>query len=231
MSQWKHQLRNRKQRAGETVKEYTSAMEELWKRIDPNRNRTELDRISEFIEGLRPEFVVPVQSTMPQTVAEAINKAKATETAFSMGADLSAYSINPGYLPNLYGAAVPAQTAHVAFMSRAQETSSMNNIETIIEQKLKEQIEKALNRNTFNNNTNNNVNNNRNNNTYNNRNRNKDKECYHCKKKGHIARDCWNKNRPQNTGPTNTNTNNRNNNNQNNNRSFGNGRNNQQSLN
>ena len=59
-------------------------MEELWKRIDPTRQRTELDRISEYIEGLRPEFIVPVQSTMPQTVAEAINKAKATETAFSM---------------------------------------------------------------------------------------------------------------------------------------------------
>ena len=116
-------------------------------------------------------------------------------------------------------------------MSRMQETPSINNIETIIEQKLKEQIEKALNRNTYTNNTNTSVNNNRNNGNYNNRNRNKDKECYHCKKKGHIARDCWNKNRPQNTGPTNANNNNRNNSNQNNNRSFGNGRNNQQSLN
>ena len=52
MSQWKHQLRNRKQRAGETVEEYTSAMEELWKRIDPKQRRTELDKISEYIEGL-----------------------------------------------------------------------------------------------------------------------------------------------------------------------------------
>ncbi|GES79803.1 retroviral-like aspartic protease 1 [Rhizophagus clarus] len=67
MSQWKHQLRNRKQRAGETIDEYTSAMEELWKRIDPKRKRTELDRISEYVEGLRPEFIVPVQSAMPQT--------------------------------------------------------------------------------------------------------------------------------------------------------------------
>src|SRR3954452_18421508 len=165
---------------------------------------------------------------MPQTVAEAINKAKATETAFSMGADLSAYSINSGYLPNLYGAAVPAQTAHVAFMSRMTETPSLNNIETIIEQKLKEQIEKALNRDTFNNDNSNRNNNNRNSN---NRNQNRNKECYYCKKKGHIARDCWNKNRQQNTGPTNVNNNYRNNNNQNKNRSSGNGRNNQQSLN
>ena len=35
ISQWKHQLRNRKQKAGETIEEYTSVMEELWKRIDP----------------------------------------------------------------------------------------------------------------------------------------------------------------------------------------------------
>ena len=129
---------------------------------------------------------MPVQSTIPQIVAEAINKAKATETAFSMGANLSAYSVNPGYLSNLYGAAVPAQTAHVAFMSRMNEQPSVNNIEAIIEQKLKESIEKVLNRNTYSN-----SNNNRGNASNNsNRNRNRDKECYVCKKKGHIARDC-----------------------------------------
>jgi len=123
---------------------------------------------------------------MPQTVAEAINKAKATETAFSMGTDLSAYSVNSGYLPNLYGAAVPAQTAHVAFISKVNEPPSVNNIEAMIEQKLKESIEKVLNRNTYSNNNNNN----RRNNDNNNRNRNRDRECYICKKKGHIARDC-----------------------------------------
>jgi hypothetical protein len=162
---------------------------------------------------------------MPQTVAEAINKAKATETAFFMGANLSAYSVNPGYLPNLYGAAVPAQTAHVAFMSRVNEQPSVNNIEAIIEQKLKESIEKVLNRNTYSNN-----NGNRRNNDNNNRNRNRDKECYICKKKGHIARDCWNKNRQQDQRSNNANNNNNGNNNQNrnnNNRSFGNGRNSQ----
>src|SRR5437764_5879514 len=99
---------------------------------------------------------MPVQSAMPQTTAEAINKAKATETAFSMGANLSAYSINPEYLPNLYGAAIPAQTTHVAFMSRINEIPSLDNIKNLIERKLKEQIEKALNRNMFSNNNNNN---------------------------------------------------------------------------
>src|SRR3989337_2036623 len=140
-----------------------------------------------------------------------------------MGADLSAYSVNSGYLPNLYGTAVPAQTAHVAFMSRMNEQPSVNNIEAIIEQKLKESIEKVLNRNTYSNSNNNRGNANNNNN----RNRNRDKECYICKKKGHIARDCWNKNRQQDQRSNTFNANNNNQNHSNNSRSSGNGQNNQ----
>ncbi|GES85289.1 KRAB-A domain-containing protein [Rhizophagus clarus] len=210
MSQWKHQLRNRKQRAGETIDEYTSAMEELWKRIDPKRKRTELDRISEYVEGLRPEFIVPVQSAMPQTVKKTINKAKATETAFSMETDLSAYSLTPGYLPNLYGAAIPAQVAHAAFVSRNLSTPSVatDSIEEIIERKLKEQIERVLNRNNYNNSYNNSSNNNI-------RRNNRDKECYNCNKKGHIARECWNKNKDQSNRPNNRGNNRNNNNNSN----------------
>ncbi|PKC03715.1 hypothetical protein RhiirA5_423366, partial [Rhizophagus irregularis] len=82
----------------ETIEEYIAAITELWKRVDPTDRRMELDKIHEFIEGLRPEFVVPVQSAMPQTVEEAMEKAQALETAFSMGMDLSVYSMMPGYL-------------------------------------------------------------------------------------------------------------------------------------
>src|SRR5437870_3867914 len=71
---------------------------------------------------------------------------------------------------------------YVAFMSRVNEQPSINNIEAIIEQKLKESIEKVLNRNTYSNNSNNR----RNNDNNSNRNRNRDRECYICKKKGHI---------------------------------------------
>ena len=98
MSQWKHQLRNRKQKPGETVEEYIAAIGELWKRIDPRGVRTEMDKIHEFIEGLHAEFIVPVQSAMPNTVDEAMEKARALETAFSMGMNLSSYSMLPGYL-------------------------------------------------------------------------------------------------------------------------------------
>jgi len=123
MSQWKHQLRNRKQKPGETVEEYVAAIEELWKRIDPIRNRAELDRIHEFIEGLRPEFIVPVQSSMPNTVEEAMEKAKAVETAFSIGMELSAYSMLPGYLDNRGGMTLPARTNMAMFQPSYYTTS------------------------------------------------------------------------------------------------------------
>ncbi|CAB5196283.1 unnamed protein product [Rhizophagus irregularis] len=51
ISQWKHQLRNRKQKQGETIEEYIAAITELWKRVDPTDRRMELDKIHEFIEG------------------------------------------------------------------------------------------------------------------------------------------------------------------------------------
>ncbi|EXX60232.1 hypothetical protein RirG_181820 [Rhizophagus irregularis DAOM 197198w] len=110
ISQWKHQLRNRKQKQGETIEEYIAAITELWKRVDPTDRRMELDKIHEFIESLRPEFVVPVQSAMPQTVEKAMEKAQALETAFSMGIDLSVYSMMPGYLQNMNGGMIPART-------------------------------------------------------------------------------------------------------------------------
>ncbi|CAB5195642.1 unnamed protein product [Rhizophagus irregularis] len=76
---------------------------ELWKRVDPTDRQMELDKIHEFINGLKPEFVVPVQSAMPQTVEEAMEKAQALETAFSMG-------MLPGYLQNMNGGMIPART-------------------------------------------------------------------------------------------------------------------------
>ncbi|GBB90719.1 hypothetical protein RclHR1_17780006 [Rhizophagus clarus] len=52
LNQWKHQLRNRKQKPGETIEDYIAAIEELWKRVDSQRRRIKLDKIHEFIEGL-----------------------------------------------------------------------------------------------------------------------------------------------------------------------------------
>ena len=171
-------MRNRKQKPGETVEDYIAAIEELWKRIDSNANRVELDRIHEFIEGLRPEFVVPVQSSMPTTVAEAIEKARAVETAFSIGMELSAYSMISGYLKSRGGMTVPAKVNLAMYQPSYMASNGPSHDETmeqIVERKIKEGITAALGqfRNTDSNNeSNSNI------------------ECYNCKRKGHIAKNC-----------------------------------------
>ena len=211
LSQWKHQLRNRKQKPGETIEEYVAAISELWKRIDPDYTRTELDRIHEFIEGLRAEFVVPVQSSMPETVNDAISKARAVETAFSIGMDLSAYSMLPGYLNNMGGMSLPAKTNLARYQSDGINAyySQEESMERMIERKLKEGITAAIGQLQLGNNARNNgaikcfkcnklghyardcrsrIGNNNGNNQGNSNNSNI--ECYRCHKRGHLARNC-----------------------------------------
>jgi hypothetical protein len=52
---------------------------------------------------------------MPDDVEEAMSKARALETAFSMGMELSAYSMLPGYLQNMNGRMIPARTNMAMF--------------------------------------------------------------------------------------------------------------------
>jgi hypothetical protein len=108
-------LRNRKQKPGKMIEKYIAAIEELWKRIDPQNNRSEIDRLHEFIEELRPEFIVLVQLSMPDDVEEAMSKARALKTAFFMEMELSAYSMLPGYLQNINGGIIPARTNMAIF--------------------------------------------------------------------------------------------------------------------
>ncbi|PKC56609.1 hypothetical protein RhiirA1_500421 [Rhizophagus irregularis] len=90
----------------------------------------ELDKIHEFIKGLRPEFVVPVQSAMPQIVEEAMEKAQALETAFSMGMNLSVYSMMPGYLQNMNGGMISVRTnlAIIYLSKQLQKDKTMYNL-------------------------------------------------------------------------------------------------------
>ncbi|CAB5358714.1 unnamed protein product [Rhizophagus irregularis] len=202
ISQWKHQLRNRKQKQGETIEEYIAAITELWKRVDPTDRRMELDKIHEFIEGLRPEFVVLVQSAMPQTVDEAMEKAQALETAFSMGMDLSVYSMMPGYLQNMNGGMIPARTNLAMYQpAYSMSYSQLESVEKMVERKISEGITAALSQMCTETKPTNPTPNNNNNN---NQNRN-NSGCYVCGRTGHIVKNCRQRNNQQNNNNRNNN--------------------------
>ncbi|CAG8440867.1 13084_t:CDS:2 [Funneliformis caledonium] len=91
-----YQLRHRKQKPGEMIEEYAVAIGELWK-------QAKMDRVAEFIEKLQSEFILPVQTAMLTTVDQAIEKARAVESAYSIRIKLSAYSLMPNYMQLLQG--------------------------------------------------------------------------------------------------------------------------------
>ncbi|GBC05778.1 hypothetical protein RclHR1_06420001, partial [Rhizophagus clarus] len=202
LNQWKHQLRNRKQKPGETIEDYIAAIEELWKRVDPQGRRTELDKIHEFIEGLRPEFIVPVQSAMPETAEEAMDRARALETALSLNMELSAYSLIPDYLQNMNGGMIPAKTNMTMFQPTYTATQQAESIEKIVERKISEGIAAALGQirtesKPYQNN------------------QGRNSGCYLCGKPGHIAKNCRQRSFQNNGNNSNNNNNNQRNNNNN----------------
>ncbi|CAG8568654.1 5837_t:CDS:10 [Funneliformis caledonium] len=77
---WKHQLQNFKQRNKETIDEYVAQITELGKRLDLQGIRKKVDKIAEFIKGLRSEFIgmsggfVPAQITLFMSKLKEQNK-------------------------------------------------------------------------------------------------------------------------------------------------------------
>ena len=59
------------------------------------------------MEGLRPEFILHVQASMPDTVEKAVDKAKSVEIGLSMNMGLSDYSLNDNYLRKTKGGNIP----------------------------------------------------------------------------------------------------------------------------
>ncbi|RIB01588.1 hypothetical protein C2G38_2230364 [Gigaspora rosea] len=58
---------------------YNSALEELWHKVDPNNNYPKVDKIQQFVDGLRQEFQIPAQAENSINISQAVNKAKAIE--------------------------------------------------------------------------------------------------------------------------------------------------------
>ena len=149
---------------------------------------------------------------MPETVEDAISKARAVETAFSIGMELSAYSMLPGYLNNMGGMSLPAKTNLARYQPSGFNaySSQEESMKRMIERKLKEGITAAIGQLQLGNNARNNgaikcfkcnklghyardcrsrIGNNNGNSQGNSNNSNI--ECYRCHKKGHLARNCW----------------------------------------
>src|SRR2546422_4736829 len=74
---------------------------------------------------------------MPASVDEAVEKARAVETAFSIGMNLSAYSMLSVYLTSMNGAAIPAKT-NVALYQSAYTAPQIDEVS------LKQRITKGI---------------------------------------------------------------------------------------
>jgi hypothetical protein len=88
-TQWDQELRNLRQNKNETVAQYTAKLRELWRRVDPLRRKAEADKIMDFVRGLQPEYIDAVQGSMPTTINQAVEKAKAMEIARNIRMEMS----------------------------------------------------------------------------------------------------------------------------------------------
>jgi len=218
-SRWMNQLRNRIQRAGETVDEYWNAIVELYQRVDPDRHYPMEDRMQQFVNGLRDELREPVEISIPHNIEEALNRARAVESTFSKNAPLSAYSMTrtnkvvdnelqdiKAVLTQLTQGFQQLATQQVERKNtysnnRQQETRTCNKCGRI------GHIARNCRSGQSNNqrvNTNNNGNNRRPNNNNNGRN---NRNCFICNQPGHIAINCPQRNQQQSTGNGNNNQN------------------------
>jgi Retrotransposon gag protein len=98
VDRWMEQLMKKVQKPGETVDEYYSDLDALYRKADPNNELNDALRKRQFIRGLRRELREPVQMAMPTTLDQALQRARAAEAAYSQDIPLSAYSLNRYYL-------------------------------------------------------------------------------------------------------------------------------------
>ncbi|CAJ0826495.1 1996_t:CDS:2 [Entrophospora sp. SA101] len=90
---WMEELRNCKQRPGETVSEYYSKLQTLYRKADPAKQYPERDNYQQFLKGLRSELRTAVRLTAASNLREAVERAKAAEAAYSMDGSLAGYSL------------------------------------------------------------------------------------------------------------------------------------------
>lgn len=90
---WMEELRNCRQRAGETVSEYYGKLQTLYRKADPAGQYPERDHYQQFLKGLRSELRTAVRLAAASNLREAVERAKAAEAAYSMDGSLAGYSM------------------------------------------------------------------------------------------------------------------------------------------
>jgi uncharacterized iron-regulated protein len=74
--EWQQQLNQRKQLPTESVEQYSAAIRELLRRIDPNNAYPEHLKVMLFVDGLKPEIKFFVNPTRSVTLDAAIHTAQ-----------------------------------------------------------------------------------------------------------------------------------------------------------
>jgi hypothetical protein len=125
VDRWLEQLGKRVQRPGETVDEYHTDLDALYRKADPDYEISGQQRKRQFIRGLRRELREPVQIAIPKSLQQALERARAAEAAFSQDIPLGAYSLNRHYLAQTAGADPEFKKLQTEFQTFTKEVKEL----------------------------------------------------------------------------------------------------------
>src|SRR5947209_16300973 len=86
LADWQQELDLHRQGPTDSVEKYATRLQELMRRVDPERELPERNRISQFKRGLKPDIQFFITPARPRTLEDAIDTAKQYETAYKQRA-------------------------------------------------------------------------------------------------------------------------------------------------
>lgn len=212
--EWQQQLNQRKQLPTETVEQYSAAVRELLRRIDPDNAYPEHLKVMMFIEGLRPEIKFFVNPTRPANLDNAIHTAQLYGSSYQQFTGPSVTTATPT-ATSLLNIPILQQPVNNDLAQFSQQLEALTT--KLDKLSISKNQNQSYQNNRYNNNNNRNYSNNQRRNNYNNN--NQPLTCYNCGKIGHMAAQCFSKrNNNYNNNQRQNNNNNYQNRNLNNNR-------------